>query len=123
MQKIYNTTLGILYIESLDDREEVDKVKVYDSDENYLDYLPIEVQEDETEQEIYDGYLSMLESFTSVDGLMDWLVCEYEFIGSKEDTIEYLHEELNWDLPSDNYNPLDNEWVNRIGDTYIVVSE
>lgn len=123
MQKIYNTILGILYIESLDDREEVDKVKVYDSDENYLDYLPIEVQEDETEQEIYDGYLSMLESFTSVDGLMDWLVCEYEFIGSKEDTIEYLHEELNWDLPSDNYNPLDNEWVNRIGDTYIVVSE
>ena len=54
---------------------------------------------------------------------MDWLVCRCEFIGDKDQTIKYLHEELNWELPSEDYNPLDNEWVNRIGDVYIVVSE
>ena len=65
----------------------------------------------------------MLENFETVPDLMDWLVCDCDFIGSKDQTIEYLHEELNWDLPSKDYNPLDNEWVNRIGDIYVVVSE
>ena len=47
----------------------------------------------------------------------------YGSFGNRDRTIEYLHKELNWDLPSKDYNPLDNEWVNRIGDIYIVVSE
>lgn len=123
MQKINNNNLGDFYIENLENREESDRVKLYDSDCKYLDYLPIEIQEDETEAEIYNGYLSMLESFTNICELMDWLVCDCEFIGSKEDAIKHLHEELNWDLPNKDYNPLNNEWVNRIGDTYVVISE
>ena len=125
MRKINNKYLGNFYIEELENREEQDRVKLFDSDENYLDYLPIERYDDTdpTEEEQYQGYIEMLESFKTVPDLMEWLVSSWEFIGDKDQTIKYLHEELNWDLPSEDYNPLDNEWVNRIGDVYIVVSE
>ena len=125
MRKINNNYLGTFYIEELESREEQDRVKLYDSDEKYLEYLPIERYDDTdpTEEEQYQGYIEMLESFKNVLYLMDWLVCKCEFIGDKDQTIKYLHEELNWELPSEDYNPLDNEWVNRIGDIYIVVSE
>lgn len=125
MRKINNNYLGTFYIEELENREEQDRVKLYDSDEKYLEYLPIERYDDAdpTEEEQYQGYIEMLESFKNVLYLMDWLVCRCEFIGDKDQTIKYLHEELNWDLPSEDYNPLDNEWVNRIGDIYIVISE
>ena len=125
MRKINNKYLGNFYIEELENREEQDRVKLYDSDEKYLDYLPLERYDDfdPTEEEQYQGYIEMLESFKTVPDLMEWLVSSWEFIGDKDQTIKYLHEELNWDLPSEDYNPLDNEWVNRIGDTYIVVSE
>ena len=125
MRKINNNYLGDFYIEELENREEKDRVKLFDSDENYLDYLPLERCDDTdpTFEEQYNGYVEMLESFETVSDLMDWLVCDCDFIGNKDQTIEYLHKELNWDLPSEDYNPLDNEWVNRIGDIYIVVSE
>ena len=125
MRKINNKYLGNFYIEELENREEQDRVKLYDSDEKYLDYLPIERYDDfdPTEEEQYQGYIEMLESFKTVPDLMEWLVSSWEFIGDKDQTIKYLHEELNWDLPSEDYNPLDNEWVNRIGDIYVVVSE
>lgn len=125
MRKINNNYLGDFYIEELENREEQDRVKLYDSDEKYLDYLPLERYDDTdpTEAEQYQGYIEMLESFKTVPDLMEWLVSSWEFIGDKDQTIKYLHEELNWDLPSEDYNPLDNEWVNRIGDIYVVISE
>ena len=125
MRKINNNYLGDFYIEELNNREEQGRVKLFDSDYKYLDYLPLERYDDTdpTEEEQYQGYIEMLESFKNVVDLMDWLVCDCEFIGNKDRTIQYLHEELNWDLPSEDYNPLDNEWVNRIDDIYIVISE
>ena len=126
MRKINNKNInGKFYIENFDEREEQDRVKIYDSDENYLDYLPLDqIDVDDTPiEEQYNNYIEMLESFKTIEEMMDWLVCDCEFIGNKDRTIEYLHKELNWELPSENYNPLDNEWVNRIGDTYIVVSD
>ena len=125
MRKINNVNLGDLYIEEFGNREEQDRIKLYDSDFNYLDYLPLERYDDEdpTFEEQYEGYIERLEEFETVNDLVDWLVCDCEFIGNKEDAIKYLHEELNWDLPNEEYNPLDNEWVNRIGDVYIVICE
>lgn len=126
MRKINNKNInGKFYIENFDEREEQDRIKIYDSDENYLDYLPLEqIDVDDTPiEEQYNNYIEMLESFKTIEEMLDWLVCDCEFIGNKDQTIEYLHKELNWDLPSKDYNPLDNEWVNRIGNIYIVVSE
>ena len=126
MRKINNKNInGNFFIENFDEREEKDRVKIYDSDENYLDYLPLDqIDVDDTPiEEQYNNYIEMLESFKTIEEMLDWLVCDCEFIGNKDQTIEYLHKELNWDLPSKDYNPLDNEWVNRIGNIYIVVSE
>ena len=125
MRKINNNYLGDFYIEEFENREEKDRVKLYDSNYNYLDYLPLERYDDTdpTFEEQYDGYVEMLESFETIEELLDWLACDYEFFSTKDATIQYLHEELNWDLPSEGYDPLDNEWVNRIGDIYIVISE
>lgn len=113
---------GKFYIENFDEREEKDRVKIYDSDENYLDYLPIE-EDDTPIEEQYNNYVEMLESFKTIEEMLDWLVCDYEFIGDKEEMINYLHDELNWELPSEDYDPLKNEWINRIGDVYILISE
>ena len=124
MRKINNVNLGDFYIEELDNREVQDRVKLFDSDFKYLDYLPLERCDDTdpTFEEQYDEYIKVLEEFKTVPELMDWLVYDCDFIGSQDETIEFLHKELNWELPSEEYNPLDNEWVNRIGDVYIVVS-
>ncbi len=126
MRKINNKNInGNFFIENFDEREEQDRIKIYDSNKNYLDYLPLDQIDvnDTPIEEQYNNYVEMLESFKTIEEMMDWLVCDCEFIGDKDRTIEYLHKELNWDLPSKDYNPLDNEWVNRIGDTYIVVSD
>lgn len=113
---------GKFYIENFDEREEKDRVKIYDSDENYLDYLPLE-EDDTPIEEQYNNYVEMLESFKTIEEMLDWLVCDCEFIGDKEEMIDYLHDELNWELPSEDYDPLKNEWINRIGDVYILISE
>lgn len=110
---------GKFYIENFDEREEKDRVKIYDSDENYLDYLPLE-EDDTPIEEQYDGYVEMLESFKTVPDLMDWLVCDCDFIGNESEAIKYILTEI---MPDNEFDLLDNEWVNRIGDTYIVISE
>ena len=123
MRKINNKNInGNFFIENFDEREEEDRVKIYDSDENYLDYLPIE-EDDTPIEEQYNNYVEMLEQFKTIKEMMDWLVCDCEFIGNKEEMIDYLHDELNWELPSEDYDPLKNEWINRIGDVYILISE
>ena len=134
--KQINTKFGILYIEEWEfdrhkpwQREEEDRVKIFDSNKNYLDHFSAEMVEEDAEhdnvtpQELLDQRASKLATFNTIKELLDWLGVDYEFVGTKEETIAYLHNELNWDLPSEDYNPLDNEWVNKIGDYYIVVSE
>ena len=124
MRKINNKNInGNFFIENFDEREEQDRVKIYDSDENYLDYLPLDqIDVDDTPiEEQYSNYVEMLESFKTIEEMMDWLVCDCEFIGKKSEAIKYVLTE--WNLPDEETDPLDNEWVNRIGDTYIIVSE
>lgn len=124
MREIINKNFGHFYIEEPNNREEKDRVKLCDSEMNYLDYLPLhEDDDDETIEQQYKRYIAKLESFETIEEMLEWLVLDYEFVGFKDETIAYLHNELNWDLPSEEYNPLDNEWVNRIGNIYVVVSE
>lgn len=124
MRKINNKNInGNFFIENFDEREEQDRVKIYDSDKNYLDYLPLDQIDvnDTPIEEQYNNYIEVLESFKTIEEMMDWLVCDCEFIGKKSEAIKYVLTE--WNLPDEETDPLDNEWVNRIGDTYIIVSE
>ena len=124
MRKINNKNInGNFFIENFDEREEQDRIKIYDSNKNYLDYLPLDQIDvnDTPIEEQYNNYIEMHESFKTIEEMMDWLVCDCEFIGKKSEAIKYVLTE--WNLPDEETDPLDNEWVNRIGDTYIIVSE
>lgn len=127
MKKINNNYLGTFYIEEFENREEQDRVKLFDSDENYLDYLPLEVydESDPSLEEQYTEYIKMLESFKTVKDLMDWLYICYTFIGSKEEVVtkwNEIYDYCNWKMNNDK-DIEDNEWINRIGDVYILITE
>ena len=134
--KQINTKFGTIYIEEWEfdhhkpwQREEEDRVKIFDSNERYLDHFSADSIEENagydniTPQELLDKYASDFANMETIEEFLDELGINYEFVGTKDETIAYLHNELNWDLPSEDYNPLDNEWVNKIGDYYIVVSD
>lgn len=120
---INNKKVGVFYIEPYDDalREEPDRIKVYDSDGKYFSYvydgdiIPLSLQ-------TYIHLIALLETAPNIVDVID-IVGETggEFVGPKEAMLEYLHENLNWDLPREDYNPLDNEYINRFGNIYILL--
>lgn len=120
---INNEKVGVFYIEPYDEalREEPDRIKVYDSDGKYFSYvydgdiIPLSLQ-------TYIHLIALLETAPNIVDVID-IVGETggEFAGPKESMIEYLHKNLNWDLPREDYNPLDNEYINRFGDIYILL--
>lgn len=120
---INNEKVGVFYIEPYDEtlREEPDRIKVYDSDGKYFSYIydgdiiPLSLQK-------YNNLIALLEAAPNIVDVID-IVGETggEFVGPKEAMLEYLHENLNWDLPRDDYNPLDNEYINRFGNIYILL--
>lgn len=120
---INNKDVGVFYVEPYDEnlREEPDRIKVYDSDGKYFSYvydgdiIPLSLQ-------TYIHLITLLEAARNIVEVID-IVGETggEFAGPKEAMLEYLHENLNWDLPRENYNPLDNEYINRFGDIYILL--
>lgn len=120
---INNEKVGVFYIEPYDEalREEPDRIKVYDSDGRYFSYIydgdiiPLSLQK-------YNNLITLLGTAPNIVNVID-IVGETggEFVGPKEAMLEYLHENLNWDLPRDDYNPLDNEYINRFGNIYILL--
>ena len=120
---INNEKVGVFYIEPYDEtlRAEPDRIKVYDSDGRYFSYvydgdiIPLSLQK-------YNNLITLLETAPNIVDVID-IVGETggEFVGPKEAMLEYLHENLNWDLPREDYNPLDNEYINRFGDIYILL--
>ena len=120
---INNEKVGVFYIEPYDEalREEPDRIKVYDSDGQYFSYIydgdiiPLSLQK-------YNNLTALLETAPNIVDVID-IVGETggEFVGPKEAMLEYLHENLNWDLPREDYNPLDNEYINRFGNIYILL--
>ena len=120
---INNEKVGVFYIEPYDEalREEPNRIKVYDSDGQYFSYIydgdiiPLSLQK-------YNNLIALLETAPNIVDVID-IVGETggEFVGPKEAMLEYLHENLNWDLPREDYNPLDNEYINRFGNMYILL--
>ena len=70
----------------------------------------------------YDKIVTLLQQAKNVIEVFD-IVGEPggEFAGTKEQMIDYLHNELNWDLPREDYNPLANEYINRFGKIYVLL--
>ena len=131
--KQINTKFGILYIEEWEfdhhkpwQREEEDRVKIFDSNKNYLDYFSVESIEESAEfegitpQDVLNELINQMEDFDTIHGLLDWLGLNDDLITTDRVVVEnYLH---YFDMDDDS-DIEENEWVNKIGDYYIVVSE
>ena len=122
-QTINNERVGVFYIEPYDEvlREEPDRIKVYDSDGRYFSYIP-DMEPLPLSFAKYDKIVTLLQQAKNVIEVFD-IVGEPggEFAGAKEQMIDYLHNELNWDLPREDYNPLANEYINRFGKIYVLL--
>ena len=120
---INNEKVGVFYIEPYDEtlREEPDRIKVYDSDGRYFSYIP-DMEPLPLSFAKYDKIVTLLQQAKNVIEVFD-IVGEPggEFAGTKEQMIDYLHNELNWDLPREDYNPLANEYINRFGKIYVLL--
>lgn len=121
------TRFGVIYIESLNynnnnscDRDEDERIKIYDSDHRYLDYYPMECLDDLAKLDnvtIADIYVKFLNDFENADKI-EKISDEIEWYGSKENLIKYLTmlgwtEEEIWDY----------DYLNRIGDNYLLMFE
>ena len=133
MRKI-NTKFGPLYIDELtDDRHtgrDESKIKLYDSYEQYMDYFETEtfyeiaeVNGNTPEKEL-DNYIKCLESYDTIDSLVENTATSgYEFITQDwREVAAYLGLALK-DEAKAFQDVVNNEWVNQIGDYYIVISE
>lgn len=115
-----NTKWGKIYIEDYEfdrhkpyQREEEDRIKLFDSDQQYLDYYPGDISKEEYE-DIIDG----IENAEEID---DFLY-EYIFYGNKEETLKWIKETYGEDdeiFIDHNRKPI-NEFINRIGETYLI---
>ena len=114
------TPIGTIYIEHFSYREEDDRIKIYDSDKKYIDYISSETITDGFE---LNKYIEILKKYSNIEELLnhivfmwdeysvDWEVIADRLVERKEHQINSVGELL------------ENEWVNRIGDYYILMPE
>ena len=119
--KEINTKWGKIYIEDYEfdrhkpyQREEEDRIKLFDSDQRYLDYYDADMTHEE-----YDDIIDGIENAKEID---DFLY-EYIFYGNKEETLKWIKETYGEDddeIFIDHNGKPTNEFINRIGETYLV---
>lgn len=114
---------GTIYMEYFGEQEEEDRIKVFDSDKEYLDYFSVESL-DETRnmygslsiQDLLDVYADKMAEKESVEALLDFLGVEWRAIyPSKAALIEATNRDVH-EIDAD-------EWINHIGKYYVEVEE
>ena len=133
MRKI-NTKFGPLYIDEFtDDRHtgrDESKIKLYDSYEQYMDYFETETFYDlaemngNTPEEELENYINFIEKCETIEHLIENTISNgYELITeSWKEVAAHLGIALR-DEARAFQEIVNNEWVNIIGDYYIVVYE
>ena len=123
------TKFGILYVEEFNEREEKDRIKIFDSNKHYLDYFSIDYLEEHakinncTKIQQLNKYLNGLEQCFGVKNALHYLGVCYEKVSLHWSVIANLLEEITGYEYSTKEQLLGNEWVNQIGDYYILVCE
>lgn len=114
-----NTKWGKIYIEDYEfdrhkpyQREEEDRIKLFDSDQRYLDYYPGDISREEYE-DIIDG----IEHSETLDNFL----YEMQFYGTEKEVYDWIYEtaDIHEQFVDENGKPI-NEYINRIGNIYIV---
>lgn len=114
---------GTIYMEWYGEQEEEDRIKVFDSDKEYLDYFSVESLEETRSmykglsiQDLLDDYADVMAGKESVEALLDYLNIDwYAIYPSKAALIEATDRDVH-EIDED-------EWINHIGKYYIEVEE
>lgn len=141
-----NTKFGTIYIEELEYdrhcpamREEIDRIKVYDSLERYMDcwtmdYFMGEMEYDgRTEQEVYQHLIDMYEKTNHLDTICPDVrfatddIVKFALFMKVDEYLDIADRDL---ITMIFHNPakleelvLENDYVNKIGDTYLLIEE
>lgn len=129
-----NTPFGKMYIEPWEWHKNnkypyhcSDRITLYDSHKDYFDYFTISYFEDgeETPEEEYEKLCRFIESGCETicfKEFVDWFCIDYDYAGpDKEAAANALSDGFPQLLLPDEVET--NEYVNHIGDNYIVVSD
>lgn len=130
--KELTTPFGILYIDSWnkDERPDEGRIVIYDSRKDFLDYFCLDyfydgIDEDSNAEQEYNKLCEMLECGAeekTIHRFLDWLCVDYCWAGM--DKVMALSSLAKGDLENFSLDELEtNEWVNHIGDYYIIVAE
>lgn len=122
MKQIDLKFAGKIYMELYGEQEEKDRIKIYDSDKEYLDYFSVESLKEMADmnqksvQDILDEYAEKMSEKENVIDLLDWLCIEWEAVWPNKframETLDMNIQEFS-----------QNEWINRIGNYYIKIAE
>lgn len=119
------TNYGTFYIEKIGFQEEKERIKIYDSKQRYMDYFDMEDVEDVAEincmspEEYMADTIHRMKNLKSVEELMEYLCVSWECMSDDwKDIANYLSPENPEKTEKDLW---ENEWINVIGDYYIVV--
>lgn len=124
------TKFGTIYIEPLNgEREEQDRIKIFDSDKKYIDYFSVEFLEDcamEMRSTLEEEYAARVRNIREAETIMDLVWCiSTDIINWTETLLEfaaYVNAEGVTETEIYN-NTIKNEFVNRIGKTYTLSRE
>lgn len=133
--KEIKTKFGSLYIEEENDREEKDRIKIFDSEHRYFDYYNLDnLGVGETIAELVDENVKMIAACKTVDELLEYLGINSHTVSEDwTDLLEYMFDSARC-VDGKWYDAIDgseiteatvmkNEWVNKIGKNYILVCE
>lgn len=123
------TSIGSIYIENFFFREETDRVKVYDSDGRYMDYFTLESIEETAKVNdcscitMIEEYIKNMKKKSTIEDLLDYICLSWdEYSVDWEKIADVLVERTEHQINSAD-ELLENEWVNKIGDYYILITE
>lgn len=131
------TKIGSLFVEEIDNREENERIKVYDGLGRYFDYFSVEdIRKDRNAlKKFYEQLKLNLKKIENIDTLLNYFGISNCTASTKwEDLLEDIYDDYaeyhdgDWiDITDDSIitekTIMANEWVNKIGETYIFIGE
>lgn len=120
------TEAGSLYIEKIGEQEEDERIKIYDSMGRYLDYFSVESIQETAEvneisfEEQYEEFIRIIAKSKTVEEILDQLGINYYIL--ETDKAEFVKKLVDYNIDDDS-DIDDNEYINIIGNTYILIAE
>jgi hypothetical protein len=124
------TKIGFIYVEPLvGTREEEDRIKIFDSDTNYIDYIPVETlitsaaEQSITVEEEYSIRLKAFREAETIRDLMNLISQNWISIVTNPFDLEEKLDIKYVDEKRALHEILNNDCVNKVGQYYILMEE